>query len=112
MSGALAMVSIDDGNHIVNAFWLPAGAPLILVLPPKRTRYSPAVGRLLASERKIIPVGGEVGGAVSQNATLFAKCVGGELDANSRECDPAYAGLVYNVSAEHIIQALQKGIQS
>jgi hypothetical protein len=105
VSMASGMVSLDDGSNIISAFWLPPEVPLLIVLPPKRRGYSPAVGRLLAAERRIIAIEGEIEGAISKDPELFMKCVGDVIPAGSKDCDPAYDDLVFTVDSKKILAA-------
>jgi hypothetical protein len=102
-----AMVSFDDGDRVISAFWLPPESPLVVVVPPRRVGLSKALARVAAAGRRIIPVEGEIEGAVSQHPDLFAKCVGGALDPAAEACAPAFAGLVYRVNVTRISDALR-----
>jgi hypothetical protein len=107
ISTARAMVSLDDADRVINAFWLPADAPLLLVIPPLRTLYSPAVAQLLSANRTILAIPGDLEGAVSTHPELFAMCTSGSLDPNAPECAPAYANLSFTFTAEKIVEALR-----
>lgn len=108
VSVAKAMISYDDNNDVINAFWLPNESPLILIVPPKRTVYSEAVQRLQKSGRKIVAVEGEVEGATSNDDATLMKCFAGELDADSSACDSVYASIRYKVDINKIIDAVNK----
>jgi hypothetical protein len=103
---ARAMLSVDDDNAVLHAFWLPPNASLLLVLPPKRGVYSSSISRLMRMKRTVIPVWGEVDGAISPMPELLAQCLNGTLDANSADCDPAYRNLSYHVNPGTLADAI------
>jgi hypothetical protein len=107
LSIAKAFVSYDNEDEVIAAFWMPKESPLIVIVPPKRKKGSRALDRLTATGRKIVRVEGEVDGAVSQKPELFAKCVDGEVDADSDECASAFANLSFSVNHTKVVEVLR-----
>jgi hypothetical protein len=96
------MIFQDDDNHVMNAFWLPPEAPLLLILPPLRRKRSESVSRLIRTNRTVIPIWGQVAGASSDNPELLAKCPNGTLDASGAECEPAFWNIKYQIDQESL----------
>jgi hypothetical protein len=96
------MIAFHDNDRVLSAFWLPEKAPLVFVLPPKRTIYSDAAVKIVASGKQPILVEGNSEGAESDNPEIFAKCVKGELEINGEQCAQAYKNLRYTVDVEKI----------
>jgi hypothetical protein len=106
VAAARAMVSVDDNDAVINAFWLPSDAPLLLVLPPKRGVESASVARLARLNRRIIRIWGDADGAISPMPELLAQCLNGTLDANGTDCEPAYRNLSYRVNPDGLANAI------
>jgi hypothetical protein len=71
-AAARAMISQDDDNQIMSAFWLPTEAPPLLILPPLRRVRSEPVLRLTRANRTVIPIWGQVAGTSSDDHELLA----------------------------------------
>jgi hypothetical protein len=106
---AKGMIAEDDNNQIINAFWLHPTATLVILCPPKRMVYSPAVGRLIQAKKRITPIDGMLQNATSDNVELLRKCLRGELDANADACKPGYRNIKFQVDSARVLAALQTG---
>jgi hypothetical protein len=108
LAAARAMISENDDNHVMDAFWLPPEAPLFLLMPPKKLVRSESVSRLIRANRTVIPIWGEADGALSPNQDLLLKCINGTLDANSDQCASAYQGIRYRIDPRNLEEALTR----
>jgi hypothetical protein len=106
ISVAKALISIDDANLVINAFWLPVKSPLLLIVPPKRRVVSAAVQTLVQAGRKIVIIEGDVEGATSDHQEDLDMCLKGEKDANAKECEAAFEGVQYSLDFTKITKEL------